>query len=617
MSKTDETLSLQFYQYLNNIIGSEDVVKTRRNIFYAIEFGNPNSSHIMISSGSKAEGLDLKDSDYDQMYVCVSYRVYNNTKNVSTSSNRIPIIMDSSNTKPGFTKLKMYNMSRAKGDKFCEIEEGKAYFSSKLFREHNMTNEMIIHGPCQSTLDGLYDFAHCFRCKEWIKQAEQWIYRPRSSWPDYKLVSSIVQYGVLFVPVGCKGSSNEDYEFRISFSMAEKQLIFSFSHTQLLCYALMKIILKDIIKTKHGDLICSYFLKTIMFWISEESSPSKWQPVNMIPCFINCIKRLIYCVQYKTCLHYFIPEYNLFECRFTDYQHKCLLDTLHEIYHSLWTNVFHTDTFQSFIAKQRASSSAYLTVSALSCLIFTTFVYRYSDCLVNITLFLKIKDNDLSTYMKSLIFNELIHLMNNDKLEKQLGRIKLIMINLRCLTDSNKFIYSQYQTSFKYFKAGLHCNATSGWSLLASLFYKHKRFNECIDIINYTLSNCTPDKIVLRLGVTLMEQTFFQKIKNIAGFLTTCKHFIIQHLRFPSPFNLLPVELMSLIEPDGGDVSIPPVVYLNTLSFLCSHHLKDNRGKQTALQDLGLTIRERYLMDPNKIALEVAKQCLSIVESIM
>ncbi|CAC5426758.1 unnamed protein product [Mytilus coruscus] len=375
MSKTDKTLSLQFYQYLNNIIGSEDVVKTRRHIFYAIDCGNRDSSYIMISSGSKAEGLDFIDSDYDQMYLCVAYRVYNSTNDVSTSSKKIPIIMDSSDTKPGFTKLKMYIMSRVKGNKFCEIEEGKAYFSSKLFREHGMPNEMVIHGPCQSTIDGSYDFVHCFRCKEWIKQAEQWIYRPRSSWPDYKLVSSIVQY------------------------------------------------------------------------------------------------------------------------------------------------------------------------------------------------------------------------------------------------DSNKFVYKQYQTSLNYFKAGLHCNATSAWSLLASLSYKHKRFHECIDIVNYTLSKCTPDKIVLWQGVTLMEQTFFQKIKNIAGFLSTCKHFIIELLRFPSPFNLLPIELTSLIETDRGDVLIPPVVYLNTLAFLCSHHLKDYRGKQTALQDLELTIRERYLIVPNKTVLEVAKHCLSIVES--
>ncbi|CAC5379453.1 unnamed protein product [Mytilus coruscus] len=319
MSKTGKTLSLQFYQYLNNIIGSEEVVKTRRKIFYAIDSAERNSSHIMISSGSKAEGLNFIDSDYDQMYVCVAYRVYNSTNNVSTFSNKIPIIMDSSDTKPGFTKLRMYIMSHAKGNTFCEIAEGEAYFSSKRFRE----------------------------------------------------------------------------------------------------------------------------------------------------------------------------------------------------------------------------------------------------------------------------------------------------------SESNKFVYKQYQTSFKYFEAGKHCDATSAWLLLASLFYKHKRFNECIDIINYTLSKCTPDKIVLWQGVTLMEQTFFQKIKNKAGFLSKCKHLIIELLRFRSPFYLLPVELTPLIETDRGDVLIPPVVYLNTLAFLCSHHLKDNRGKQVALQDLELTIRERYLIVPNKMMLEMAKQCLSIVESIM
>lgn len=110
----------------------------------------------------------------------------------------------------------------------------------------------------------------------------------------------------------------------------------------------MKIILNDIIKEIHGDLLCSYFLKTILFWLFEESSPLEWHPGNMISCFTSCVRRLIYCVEYKTCLHYFIPKNNLFEGRFTDHQHKSLLDTLNTIYQSLWTYVFHTNTFQRF-----------------------------------------------------------------------------------------------------------------------------------------------------------------------------------------------------------------------------------------------------------------------------
>lgn len=89
--------------------------------------------------------------------------------------------------------------------------------------------------------------------------------RPRiSHWPSTQLVLKIVSSGVLFMPIGCTGSINEDIEWRISFSVADKLLIYSFNHTQLLCYGLMKLLLKDVIDKRQSlkGLLCSYFLKT-------------------------------------------------------------------------------------------------------------------------------------------------------------------------------------------------------------------------------------------------------------------------------------------------------------------------------------------------------------------
>lgn len=127
-----------------------------------------------------------------------------------------------------------------------------------------------VHGPCQMVKEDQIDIVRCFRCKEWVSIALPWIQRSRGTWPSSELIKDITHYGVLFVPVGCKTSTNEDIEWRISFSMAETQLVHSFTHTQILCYAMLKTIVSDIGKKRHGELICSYFIKTIMFWISEE-----------------------------------------------------------------------------------------------------------------------------------------------------------------------------------------------------------------------------------------------------------------------------------------------------------------------------------------------------------
>ncbi|XP_052093050.1 uncharacterized protein LOC127729333 [Mytilus californianus] len=315
----DGEVSTKFYQYLCNIFGLKEGVRTRREIFVAMDFVSKDNKFTYISSGSKSEGLDLAGSDNDRMAVIQLYRVYGNVYEIHNFQNKMPIVMDTFDVKPGFTKLKLLHGSPTSFPvkDCCELIEGDYYISSKLFKEFSLQMElpgdMIIHGPCISNSDAIFDGTYSFCCQEWFSAAHPWIYRSGSSNLYHALITSIVEYGTLFVPVGSKDSTTEDLEWRISFSVAEKHLIiFSFSHTQLLCYAVLKILLKDIIKEEHGDLLCSYFIKTIMLWLNEETSSLYRRPENLISCFITCLRRLIYCVKYKTCLQYFIPDNNLF-----------------------------------------------------------------------------------------------------------------------------------------------------------------------------------------------------------------------------------------------------------------------------------------------------------------
>ena len=612
MNHTDEEISLEFYHYLCNIVGSDDVVKKRRGLFTIMDYvHNDNGILTFISSGSKAEGLDLKGSDFDRMCVLDLFQVYENNNNVINGHLHMPILMETNDTKPGFTKLKVHPffknipLWRTTLDTLGE----ETFISSKRFRELFLIFDLIIHGPCLSDLAETCDYALCLRCKEWITSAQPWINRPRSTWPDYKLVTSIVQYGVLFVPIGSKYSPHEDLEWRISFSMAEKQLIYSFSHTQLLCYSLLKIILKDIIKPKHGDLICSYFLKTIMFWLSEESCPSDWKPGSFLSCFLNCFRRLKYCVEYKTCLHYFIPDNNLFEDRFTDDQQVSLLNTLQLIYMSPWAVIFNTSMFQEYRLDSRNSHGFELTVSVLPCLCLSLYssddfpIYDLNAPLNRvITCCINFPDQELSKYVMSLMSNLYIqvHFPRN-------------------LTISNKSFYRQSHIIFGTFKIGLSFDVLNSWLLFASYLYQCKRFKQCITIISYCLSKCTPDNIPLYYSVShfsLEEQTVFERMHRAVGLIATCKNLIIQDVVFYFPFILLPIELTRLPKVMNR-MYIPSVVYCHVLLFLCFHHLRDNRGKLTAIRDIELTIRERYFISHDKKALDIVNQCLDIVKALV
>ncbi|VDI08166.1 Hypothetical predicted protein [Mytilus galloprovincialis] len=599
MDLTDKNLSLRFYNYLCDIIGSPDVVKTRRTIFTLLDLSDLVSDANDISSGSKAEGLDLKGSDYDRMFSAPFIRVYERLNDVQYDLDKIILHMDTHDSKPGFTKLKLVSNHYIDSiQDLCVTEGEETFISSKLFREDGLLDGMVIHGPCKSSPSGDYDSAECFRCEEWITPAQQWIHRSH-----HTLVTSAVQYGVLFVPIGCKNSPNEDLEWRISFSITEKMLIYSFSHTQLLCYALLKIILKDLIKRKHGELLCSYFLKTIMFWLSEEISPSEWKPENMISCFLDCIRRLIYCVEYKTCLHYFIPENNLFEDRFTKDDQQALLDTLRFVYGSPWTSLFQTETFLNYRLQSVNSHWKALSASALSCFSYTCIRVSCSPCSIYKE-FKRFGNGHTYIFRKEMCAYFLC---------------ACYMESIRCtdfynLADRNKSFYKQYKILFCHFKISLQLYSVTSWLLLASLYYNCKRFRECFDIINYCLFSCTPDKIYLHPANSWAEQTVFNQMNQSQGLLHSFKYLIIENVLFQYPFCLLPNELIALI--NGESLQIPPVVYSYLLQFLCCYHLGDSRGKHNALYNLELTIRKRYFIIPNKIIFKTVYKSLDIVKAI-
>ena len=196
----------------------------------------------------------------------------------------------------------------------------------------------------------LLDIAFKLHSRQWISIANEWVTRYNCSWPSSDVKSQIIDHGALFVPIGSKGSKNEHIEWRISFSVGEKLLIYSFTHTQLLCYALMKILIKDVVSkdSRCKDLICSFYIKNIIFWVSEELPLSIWRPENLISCFLGCFRRLIYCLEYGICLHYFVPKINMFENKIEGHERQLLLGHLRALWSYRWRSVLLSEQLSTF-----------------------------------------------------------------------------------------------------------------------------------------------------------------------------------------------------------------------------------------------------------------------------
>lgn len=470
---------MEVYHLLSNTFGSEETVRLRKNVLTVKDkiLSTSLEDFILISSGSKSEGLDFSDSDldimmcYDDSKVSV-FETENDARACTTTKMRI--VMDVGNTRLPFTRLRLFGelpLEEILLDRFDTVEGS---FITNKHAKNSFLNSCLdafeVHGPCLSTMDKRLDLAPTLRCSTWLSFVRPWISRCRSNWPSNALIRTIIRYGVLFVPIGSKGSIYEDLEWRISFSVAEKLLINSFAHTQLLCYAVLKCILKDQIQQKHAELICSYFIKTILLWLAEEKKPSFWSPQNMICCIKTCLRRLMYCVEHNLCFHYFIPEVNFFECRFTNEEHAYLLFTLKEIIDLGWESIFYSDRVlysNVQLSKQEVKYTSLLTKDVGKSVIFTenilAFLWKYGN------------------FQNRKIFWSYLSYLMIQKVTKH---------SFIDYPKKNKAIYIEYSTAKPNLLLATCSNSMCAWSTLALMSYSEGNYlksrnavRHCLDLL--------------------------------------------------------------------------------------------------------------------------------------
>ncbi|KAJ8304711.1 LOW QUALITY PROTEIN: hypothetical protein KUTeg_018294 [Tegillarca granosa] len=285
-----ERISVRVWTEVCKCIGTEDEVFVRRQVVECNEtiFKHIHRKNIQcfmpIISGSRVEGLIQPDSDIDLMYVF-------NFTFVSDNSDFLNgyIIMDTDNIKPGFVRLVCSDKLEYYGE-FIEamIEKNDGLILSSLLFRDQMVDHMretftdtIAHGPC-----ALYDIGFnievdtliCLSCNTWPRVATEWIARVRiNNWPSPDLISDIVRDGCLLVPIGNPNSQESYLEWRLSFSLAEKNLyILSIIHNS--CVTKSKIYFVPIFSKQPYSFALrkktSSGTKRLMKWVSDEYCPN-------------------------------------------------------------------------------------------------------------------------------------------------------------------------------------------------------------------------------------------------------------------------------------------------------------------------------------------------------
>ena len=106
------------------------------------------------------------------------------------------------------------------------------------------------------------------------------------------------------------------------------------NHCQFLCYGLLKVFLKEIIDVdpNNPSCLCSYFMKTIMFWVVQCDRSLQWVPCNLLSCFWTCFKVLLSWVYKGECPNLFIPQNNMFRVKVVGHTQVSLFEQLYALY---------------------------------------------------------------------------------------------------------------------------------------------------------------------------------------------------------------------------------------------------------------------------------------------
>nr|XP_022315416.1 uncharacterized protein LOC111119502 isoform X1 [Crassostrea virginica] len=124
------------------------------------------------------------------------------------------------------------------------------------------------------------------------------------------------------------------------------------NHCQFLTYGLLKIFLKEVIDKQSAEtckLLCSYHMKTAVFWVIQQNVVPLWCPQNLLVGFWVCFKILLKWVYEGICPNFFIPQNNLFLTKIYGSEQRNLFLQLHGLYEKGLACLLQSPSIRSYI----------------------------------------------------------------------------------------------------------------------------------------------------------------------------------------------------------------------------------------------------------------------------
>ena len=123
-----------------------------------------------------------------------------------------------------------------------------------------------------------FDEVPCLRIPVWWFSDEFFTRHRRYNWPPKEVRENIRSYGLHLVPVGVLGSQTEKLQWRLSFSRAEVMVTSDLTDLQKCAFVAFKLCKNAL--GEDGKVIKSYFGKTALLWLCEQTPTEDWTSVT-------------------------------------------------------------------------------------------------------------------------------------------------------------------------------------------------------------------------------------------------------------------------------------------------------------------------------------------------
>ncbi|KAL3847427.1 hypothetical protein ACJMK2_018336 [Sinanodonta woodiana] len=298
-------------------------IATEYEIFSNMDMAlvQPATRYYIYVLGSRGEGSTGPglESDTDILFHSDPYQGVTVLNECQLDMINFLMVKDTS-THPGYVKLQLIRVSPVNAPVLMYgAKPVDSLNRSILLNTHTQSQQFGLNSGPAINCRG-YNKMHstdtvcAIRCSRWPQEGYEWFQRRRlHGWPSPKQIQNAWKYGCFATPVGHPYSSEMHREWRLSFSITERDLVRSFEDTVMKVYILLKMIRKTYIEPVVGDAFSSYHCKVCMLWMREQISRELWSKENFLYCLTRCIRQLYEWATTGFCPDYFIVTNNIYD----------------------------------------------------------------------------------------------------------------------------------------------------------------------------------------------------------------------------------------------------------------------------------------------------------------